>query len=67
MSPLKEKAKALIDQLPEDAVHKILQEFVEDLEDIIDLEKAIQESNPDEAIEVNEFLRQLKAENNVQE
>lgn len=58
MSVLKEQAKRLIDQLPEDAVRTLF----EDLEDVLDLEQAIAESDPNQAIELREFLRQLKAE-----
>lgn len=58
MSAVKEQAKRLIDQLPEDAVRALL----EDLEDVFDLEQAITESDPNQAIELREFLRQLKAE-----
>jgi hypothetical protein len=56
MSALKEEAKHLIDQLPEDAVRTLL----EDLEDVLDLEEAIAESDPKQAIELREFLRRLK-------
>jgi hypothetical protein len=58
MSALKEQAKRLIDQLPEDAVCTLL----EDLEDALGLERAIAESDPAHAVELREFLRQLKAE-----
>lgn len=58
MSALKERAKQLIDQLPDKVVARLL----EDLEDILDLEQAIAESDPQKAVELHEFLRQLKAE-----
>ncbi|GEM_PF-1946995 len=58
MSAIKERAKQLIDQLPEETVAQLL----EDLEDMLDLERAIAESDPDKAIELREFLRQLKEE-----
>lgn len=58
MSALKERAKKLIDRLPDSVVAQLL----EDLEDILDLEQAIAESDPQKAVELHEFLRQLKAE-----
>jgi len=58
MSAIKERAKQLIDQLPEGVVRTLL----EDLEDILDLEQAIAESDPKQAVELRAFLRQLKAE-----
>ncbi|MCS6936255.1 MAG: hypothetical protein NZ610_01715 [Candidatus Bipolaricaulota bacterium] len=58
MSALKERAKQLIDRLPDTVVAQLL----EDLEDLLDLEQAIAESDPTKAVELREFLRQLKAE-----
>jgi SMC interacting uncharacterized protein involved in chromosome segregation len=58
MSAVKERVKQLIDQLPDEVVLELLEDF----EDAIDLEKAIAQSNPDKAIELGEFLRMLKAE-----
>lgn len=58
MSALKEQAKRLIDQLPEDAVRTLL----EDVEDTLDLEQAIADADPAQAVELREFLRRLKTE-----
>ena len=58
MSVVKERVKQLIDQLPDEVVLELLEDF----EDATDLEQAIARSNPDEAIELREFLRMLKAE-----
>lgn len=58
MSALKERAKRLIDQLPEDAIRTLLEE----LQDELDLERAIAESDPNQAVELRQFLRQLKVE-----
>lgn len=58
MSAIKERAKALIDRLPDEVVAELL----EDLEDIIDLERAIAESDPEKGIELHELLRALKEE-----
>ena len=58
MSAVKERVKQLIDQLPDEVVLELLEDF----EDATDLEQAIARSNPDEAIELREFLRMLKAE-----
>jgi hypothetical protein len=58
MSALKEQAKRLIDELPEDALRTLLEDF----EDALDLEQAIAESDPGRAVELREFLRRLKAE-----
>lgn len=58
MSVVKERVKQFIDQLPDEVVLKLLEDF----EDATDLEQAIAQSNPDKAIELREFLRMLKAE-----
>jgi replicative superfamily II helicase len=58
MSALKERAKQLIDQLPDEVVSQLL----EDLEDALDLEEAIATSDPSQAVELHEFLRRLRAE-----
>ena len=58
MSTIKERAKQIIDELPEETVAQLL----EDLEDMLDLERAIAESDPSKALELREFLRQLKKE-----
>ena len=58
MSAVKERVKQLIDQLPDEAVLELLEDF----EDAIDLEQAIARSNPDKAIELREFLRMLRSE-----
>jgi len=56
MSVLKDQAKQLIDRLPEDTIRTLL----EDLEDALDLEQAIAHSDPTQALELREFLRQLR-------
>jgi len=58
MSVVKEHVKQLVDQLPDEVVLELLEDF----EDAIDLEQAIAQSDPDKAIELREFLRMLKAE-----
>ena len=58
MSVVKERVKKLIDQLPDEVVLELLEDF----EDAIDLEQAIAQSNPDKAIELREFLRMLRSE-----
>jgi len=58
MSVVKERIKQLVDQLPDEVVLELLEDF----EDAIDLEQAIAQSDPDRAIELREFLRMLKAE-----
>jgi len=58
MSVVKERVKQFIDQLPDEVVLKLLEDF----EDATDLEQAIAQSNPGKAIELREFLRMLKAE-----
>lgn len=58
MSVVKERVKQLIDQLPDEVILDLLEDF----EDATDLEQAIAQSNPDKAIELREFLRMLKAE-----
>lgn len=58
MSTVKDRAKQLIDQLPDEAVIELL----EDLEDVLDLERAIAQSDPRKAVELREFLQMLKEE-----
>jgi len=58
MSVVKERVKQLIDQLPDEVVLELLEDF----EDVTDLEQAIAQSNPDKAIELREFLRMLRSE-----
>ena len=58
MSAVKERVKQLIDQLPDEVVLELLEDF----EDANDLEQAIAQSNPDKAIELREFLRMLRSE-----
>ncbi len=58
MSAVKERVKQLIDQLPDEVVLELLEDF----EDATDLEQAIAQSDPNKAIELREFLRMLKAE-----
>lgn len=58
MSIVKDRAKQLIDQLPDEAVIELL----EDLEDVLDLEWAIAQSDPRKVIELREFLQMLKEE-----
>lgn len=58
MSAIKELAKQLIDQLPD----KTVAELIEDLEDALDLEKAIAEEGDQPGIPLEEFIKQLKRE-----
>ena len=58
MSAIKERAKQLIDQLPEETVAQLL----EDLEDMLDLERAIAEEKDQPGVPLEEFIEQLKAE-----
>lgn len=58
MKAMRERAKELIDLLPEEAIHELLM----DLQDTYDLRKAIEESDADEWVELHEFLNQLKKE-----
>lgn len=55
MSALKEHAKRLVDLLPEDALRVLL----EDLEDAFDLDQAIAEADPGQAVELRAFLHGL--------
>jgi hypothetical protein len=55
MSALKERAKQLIDQLPDEVVSQLL----EDLEDALDLEKAIAAERHQPSIPLREFMEQL--------
>jgi len=58
MSTVKDRAKQLIDQLSDEVVIELL----EDLEDALDLERAIAQSDPRKAIELRKFLQMLKEE-----
>jgi hypothetical protein len=58
MSALTEQVKRLIDMLPDDAVLTLL----EDVQDALDLEEAIEKSDPKQAVQLLELLRKLKAE-----
>ncbi|MFN4219044.1 MAG: hypothetical protein ACK4HB_07180 [Candidatus Bipolaricaulia bacterium] len=58
MSTLKERAKQLIDQLPD----KVVAQLLEDLEDILDLERAIAEEGDQPGIPLEQFLEELKRE-----
>lgn len=56
MSPLKERAKELIDQLADEAVAKL----IEDLEDALELKEAIDEESHEPGIPLEGFAKQLK-------
>jgi hypothetical protein len=58
MSALKERAKQLIDQLPDEVVSQLL----EDLEDALDLEQAIAAEGHQPGIPLHEFIEQLRQE-----
>jgi len=58
---MRERAKELIDLLPEDAIRELLM----DLQDTYDLKKAIEEADPEEWIELDEFLNQLEKESQI--
>lgn len=58
MSVLKERAKQLIDQLPD----KVVAQLLEDLEDILDLEQAIAEEGNQAGMPLEQFLEELKRE-----
>jgi hypothetical protein len=58
MSALKERAKQLIDQLPDEIVSQLL----EDLEDAFDLEQAIAAEGHQPGIPLREFMEQLRQE-----
>ncbi len=58
MSALKERAKQLIDQLPD----KVVAQLLEDLEDILDLERAIAEEGNQPGVPLEQFLEELKRE-----
>lgn len=58
MSALKERAKQLIDQLPEE----IVSQLIEDLEDELDLARALAEEGDQPGIALEEFIEQLKGE-----
>lgn len=58
MSALKERAKQIIDQLPD----KVVAQLLEDLEDILDLEQAIAEEGDQPGMPLEQFLEELKRE-----
>jgi hypothetical protein len=58
MSALKERAKKLIDQLPDE----IISQLIEDLEDALELEQAVAEEGDQPGIPLEELLDQLKRE-----
>ncbi|MCS6903011.1 MAG: hypothetical protein NZO41_01890 [Candidatus Bipolaricaulota bacterium] len=58
MSALKERAKQLIDQLPD----KVVAQLLEDLEDILDLEQAIAQEGNQPGMPLEQFLEELKRE-----
>lgn len=58
MSALKERAKQLIDQLPDSVIAQLL----EDLEDALDLERAIAEEGNEPGMSLEQFLEELKRE-----
>jgi len=58
MSAIKERAKQLIDQLPDEVVSHLL----EDLEDALDLEQAIAAEGQLPGIPLHEFIEQLRQE-----
>jgi hypothetical protein len=55
VSGVKERAKELIDRLPDEVVTDLLEES-------LDFEKAIAEFDPTKGVELREFLRTLKEE-----
>ena len=57
MSAVKERAKQLIDQLPDEVVTELL----EDLEDAVELKKAIAEEGDQPGVPLEEFIEKLKA------
>ena len=56
MSALKDRATQLIDQLPE----SVIAQFVEDLEDALELEQAIAEEGDQPDIPLEKLVHQLK-------
>jgi len=58
MSALKERAKKLIDQLPDETISQL----IEDLEDALELERAVAEEGGQPGIPLEKFLGQLKRE-----
>jgi hypothetical protein len=58
MSAIKERAKELIDRLPDETVA----ELIEDLEDALELKQAIAEEDDQPGIPLEELIEQLKAE-----
>jgi hypothetical protein len=55
MSAIKERAKQLIDQLPD----KVVAQLLDDLEDILDLERAIAEEGNQPGMPLEQFLTDL--------
>jgi hypothetical protein len=58
MSTVKERAKQLIEQLPDEAVTELL----EDLEDALELKKAIAEEGDRPGVPLEKLIEQLKIE-----
>ncbi len=58
MSPLKERAKQLIEQMPDEAVARL----IEDLEDALELRQALAEEGDAPGVPLEEFVKQLQAE-----
>ncbi len=58
MSAIKERAKKLIEQLPDEVVAELL----EDLEDMLDLERAIAEEGDKPGIPLEDLIKELEAE-----
>ena len=58
MSALKERAKELIDRLPEELVSRL----IEDIEDMIELERAIAEEAEKPGVPLEQLLRELEGE-----
>jgi len=58
MSALKERVKELIDRLPEELVSRL----IEDIEDMIELERAIAEEEEKPGVPLEQLLRELEAE-----
>jgi len=58
MSTVKERAKQLIDQLPDEVVTELLK----DLEDALELKKAIAEEGDRPGVPLEKLIEQLKIE-----
>jgi hypothetical protein len=56
MSPIKERAKQLIEQMSDEAVS----ELIEDLEDALELERAIAREGNAAGVPLDDFLDDLK-------